>query len=150
MVKEGETAPDFRLMADDGREYSLKSYRGRKVVLYFYPKDDTPGCTVEACGFRDGMPAIGRKNTVVLGVSRDDVESHRKFKSKFKLNFPLLADTGSTVCESYGVLREKTMYGKKSIGIVRSTFIIDEGGKIAKIISPVKPEGHEKEILQYL
>lgn len=149
-VNVGDKAPDFKLRADDGNEYSLGSMKGKKVVLYFYPKDDTPGCTVEACGFRDGISAISRKNAVVLGVSRDTVDSHRKFKSKYNLNFPLLADTDSRVCEAYGVLKEKTMYGKKSIGIVRSTFVIDESGKIASVISPVNPEGHEKEVLQHL
>ena len=150
MVSVGDKAPDFKLRADDGKEYSLGSMKGKKIVLYFYPKDDTPGCTVEACGFRDGISAITEKNAVVLGVSRDTVDSHRKFKSKYSLNFPLLADTESKVCEAYGVLKEKRMYGKKSIGIVRSTFVIDETGKIAGVISPVKPEGHEKEVLQYL
>lgn len=150
MVKEGEIAPDFRLRADDGKEYTLSSFRGKSVVLYFYPKDDTPGCTVEACGFRDGLQSIAKKNAVVLGVSRDSVDSHRKFRSKFNLNFPLLADTDSKVCESYGVLKEKTMYGRKAIGVVRSTFIIDGTGRISKAISPVSPDGHEKEVLQYL
>ncbi len=150
MVKEGEKAPDFDLGADDGKNYSLSSLRGKKIVLYFYPKDDTPGCTTEACGFRDGISEISRKNAVVMGVSRDTVDSHRKFKSKYSLNFPLLADTDSRVCDAYGVIQEKNMYGKKVMGVVRSTFIIDEEGKISKIISPVHPEGHEKEVLSYL
>ncbi len=150
MLKEGDKAPDFRLKADDGREYSLSSFRGKKVVLYFYPKDDTPGCTTEACGFRDSHHSITGKNAVVLGVSRDDVESHRKFKSKYSLNFPLLADTESAASEAYGVLAEKNMYGRKSIGIVRSTFVIGEDGKLLKVISPVKPDGHDREILALL
>lgn len=150
MIKEGDRAPDFTLSSDDGKEYSLKSFRGKKVVLYFYPKDDTPGCTTEACGFRDSLPAIEGKNAVVLGVSRDDVKSHGKFRAKFGLNFLLLADTDSKASNAYEVLKEKTMYGKKSIGVVRSTFIIDENGILSKIIAPVKPEGHDKEVLQYL
>lgn len=150
MLKEGDSAPDFRLSSDDGKEYSLKSLKGKKVVLYFYPKDDTPGCTVEACGFRDGIDAIRKKNAVVIGVSRDSLDSHAKFRSKYNLNFPLLADTDEKLCNAFGVLAEKNMYGKKSIGVVRSTFIIDESGKIAKVISPVKAEGHEAEVLRYL
>lgn len=150
MLKEGDKAPDFTLSSDDGKEYSLKSLRGKKVVLYFYPKDDTSGCTIEACGFRDGLSAIKGKNAVVLGVSRDDIKSHGKFRAKYDLNFPLLADTESKVSNAYEVLKEKNMYGKKSIGVVRSTFIIDEQGRLSKIISPVKPEGHEKEVLQYI
>ena len=150
MIREGDKAPDFNLKSDDGKEYSLKSFRGKKVVLYFYPKDDTPGCTTEACGFRDSISAIEGKNAVVLGVSRDDVKSHGKFRTKYGLNFILLADTDSKASNAYEVLKEKNMYGKKSVGIVRSTFIIDEQGKLSNIIAPVKPEGHDKEVLQYL
>jgi len=147
MLKEGDAAPDFVLRGDDGKEYSLKDFRGKKVVLYFYPKDDTPGCTTEACGFRDVYSEMKKRNAVVLGISRDSVDSHVKFKGKYSLNFPLLADTDSEVCNAYGVLKEKNMYGRKSMGIQRSTFIIDEKGRILKIFPSVKPEGHEKEVL---
>lgn len=150
MISEGEMAPAFSLMADDGKEYSLDSLKGKKVVLYFYPKDDTPGCTIEACGFRDGISAIGGKNAIVLGVSRDSLDSHRKFRSKYSLNFPLLSDPDSKLAESFGVLKETTGQGGKTRGMVRSTFIIDESGRVSKVISPVKPDGHEKEVMQYL
>jgi peroxiredoxin Q/BCP len=150
MVSEGQKAPDFRLKSSDGKEYSLSDFRGKKVVLYFYPKDDTPGCTTEACGFRDAIESIRKKNAVVLGVSRDSVDSHRKFVSKYSLNFPLLSDEYGKVSEAYGVLKEKNMYGRKTLGIVRSTFIIDEEGRIEKIFSPVKPDGHEREVLAHL
>lgn len=150
MVSVGDVAPDFRLKASDGKEYSLSSFRGKNVVLYFYPKDDTPGCTKEACGFRDAIEKIRKKNAIVLGISRDSVDSHRKFSEKYGLNFPLLSDPDGTVCTKYGVLKEKNLYGKKSMGIVRTTFIIDEKGSVAKIFSPVKPDGHEREVIESL
>lgn len=147
MLKEGNTAPNFSLPTDEGQVVNLKDLRGKKVVLYFYPKDDTPGCTVEACNFRDGFPKFESKNAVIFGVSRDSVESHQKFRNKFHLNFPLLADTEGKVCEDYGVWVEKNNYGKKYMGIQRSTFIIDENGKIMKVFPKVSVEGHADEVL---
>ncbi|MBI4432647.1 MAG: thioredoxin-dependent thiol peroxidase [Candidatus Omnitrophica bacterium] len=151
MLKEGDKAPEFKLPAHNGEEISLKQFAGKKkVVLYFYPKDDTPGCTVEACGFRDGIKKIQAKDAIVLGVSPDNVESHNKFIAKFKLPFLLLADTDKKVCQDYGVWVEKNMYGKKYMGVARSTFIIDKDGKIEKIFEKVKPEGHTEEVLNLL
>ncbi len=149
-VEIGETAPDFTLAADDGTRTSLKDFRGKKVVLYFYPKDDTPGCTKEACSFRDNLARVTTKGAVVLGVSRDDTGSHVKFKQKYHLNFPLLSDDGGTVTERYGVWKEKNLYGRKSMGIERTTFLIDEGGRIARIWPKVKVEGHTDEVLAAL
>ena len=119
-------------------------------MLYFYPKDDTPGCTVEACAFRDGIKEIKKRGAVVLGVSADSVESHKKFKSKFDLNFPLLADTDKNIIEAYGVWKEKSMYGKKYMGIERTTFVIDEQGKIAHIFPKVKVQEHYDEVIEAL
>ncbi|MBX8635747.1 MAG: thioredoxin-dependent thiol peroxidase [Thermoplasmata archaeon] len=150
MLEEGVRAPDFSVKGDDGRQYRLSDFSGKKVVLYFYPKDDTPGCTTEACSFRDSLPDISGRNAVIIGVSRDGIDDHRKFKSKYGLNFLLLSDEDSDICGKYGVLREKNMYGRKSIGIQRSTFIIDEKGMIAKVFPTVKPDGHGKEIMQFL
>ena len=150
MLREGSPAPDFSAKGDDGRQYSLVDFRGRKVVLYFYPKDDTPGCTVEACGFRDALADIGGRNTTIIGVSRDGFESHRKFKAKYGLNFLLLSDEDADMCRKYGVLREKNMYGKKSIGVQRSTFIIDGNGIIVKVFPAVRPDGHVMEILPFI
>ena len=130
MVEQGDMAPDFTLSADDGSEVSLSGQRGRKVVLYFYPKDDTSGCTMQACNFRDALPRIEELGAVVLGVSPDPVSSHRKFKDKYDLNFPLLADTDHAVAEAYGVWKEKSRYGRKYMGIERSTFLIDEEGRV--------------------
>jgi len=146
----GQMAPDFTLKADDGRDVALTRLRGRKVVLYFYPKDDTPGCTMEACSFRDGINDVDQKNAVVLGVSVDDVDSHQKFKSKYSLNFPLLADIDHQVVKAYGVWKEKSLYGRTFMGIERTTFIIDEGGRISKIFSKVKVDGHLAEVLASL
>ncbi|MEM3851684.1 MAG: thioredoxin-dependent thiol peroxidase [Methanomassiliicoccales archaeon] len=148
MIHEGEKAPLFKLPGSDGKEHSLSDFRGKKIVLYFYPKDDTPGCTTEACGFRDAMQQIRKKGAEVIGISRDGVSSHQKFASKYNLNFLLLADESGETCEAYGVIQEKNMYGKKVLGIVRSTFIIDEKGTIERIFSPVKPAGHEMEVLK--
>lgn len=150
MLKEGDRAPDFRLKGDDGKEHSLSDFRGRKVVVYFYPKDDTPGCTTEACGFRDSMENISSKNAVVIGISRDSEDSHRRFKSKYGLNFLLLSDPTSDVCRKFGVLVEKKMYGKSSMGVQRSTFIIDEKGKISKVFPKVTPDGHSMEVMQFI
>ena len=130
MLKPGDPAPDFKLMSDEGKEVSLKDLRGKKVVLYFYPKDDTSGCTKEACSFRDNIKLFEKKNAVIIGVSKDSVKSHKKFKNKFDLNFPLLSDETKEMIGAYGVWKEKSMYGKKYMGIERTTFIIDEKGKI--------------------
>ena len=150
MVEVGQVATGFTLPADDGSRVSLQDFRGKKVVLYFYPKDDTPGCTKEACSFRDNLARVTTKGAVVLGVSRDDEDSHVKFKEKYRLNFPLLSDADGRVTEAYGVWQEKNLYGRKSMGIVRTTFLIDEKGRIAKIWPKVKVEGHTDEVLAAL
>lgn len=147
MVSVGERAPEFSLPADDGREVSLKEFRGKNVVLYFYPKDDTTGCTKEACSFRDNLGRVTSKGAVVLGVSRDDTASHVKFKDKYHLNFPLLSDEEGRVTEAYGVWKKKNLYGREYFGIERTTFLIDETGTIARIWSKVKVEGHTDEVL---
>ena len=149
-LKVGQKAPDFTVLTDSGEKSKLSDFKGKKVVLYFYPKDDTPGCTKEACAFRDGISEIRRQGAVVLGVSTDSVDSHKKFKSKFDLNFPLLADTDKKIIESYGVWKEKSMYGKKFMGIERTTFVIDEQGKIAHIFPKVKVDQHYDEVLEAL
>ena len=148
--KVGQKAPDFTVTNDKGEKVKLADFKGKKVVLYFYPKDDTPGCTKEACAFRDGIAEIKKKGAVVLGVSADSVESHKKFKTKFDLNFPLLADTDKKIVEAYGTWKEKSMYGKKYMGIERTTFIIDEQGKISHIFPKVKVDQHYDEVLQAL
>ena len=149
-LKVGQKAPDFTVMDDKGEKVKLADLKGKKVVLYFYPKDDTPGCTKEACAFRDGIDRIKKSGAVVLGVSADSVESHKKFKNKFDLNFPLLADTEKKIIEAYGVWKEKSMYGKKYMGIERTTFVIDENGKIAHIFPKVKVDQHYDEVLEAL
>jgi peroxiredoxin Q/BCP len=149
-IEEGAAAPDFTLPADDGSHVHLAALRGRPVVLYFYPKDDTPGCTVEACSFRDRSADLAAHGAVVLGVSPDDVASHGLFRDKFHLNFPLLADVGHQVAEAYGAWREKNMYGKKSMGIQRSTFLLDREGKVRKVWKKVSVEGHDQEVLKAL
>lgn len=146
-VEEGQKAPEFTLMADDGQKIKLKELRGSPVVLYFYPKDDTPGCTREACAFRDRKTELAKLKVRVLGVSADSVESHGKFRDKFKLNFPLLADTDHAVAEKYGAWREKNMYGKKSMGIQRSTFLIDATGVIRKVWARVSVDGHDDDVI---
>ncbi len=147
-LEEGDIAPDFELKSDDGKEYRLSQFKGKKeVVLYFYPKDDTPGCTKEACSFRDSLSTFNKKDVEILGVSNDDLDSHSKFRSKYGLNFPLLADTDHKVSEEYGVFQEKNLYGKKFMGIVRSTFVIDKTGKIKKIYRRVQVDGHAEELL---
>ncbi|SHJ80820.1 peroxiredoxin Q/BCP [Clostridium amylolyticum] len=145
---EGQIAPDFTLSGSDGKEHSLKDYRGKKVILYFYPKDNTPGCTNEAIAFKENTENLSGLNAVVLGVSRDSLASHEKFINKFGLPFVLLSDAESQVCELYGVLKEKNMFGKKSIGIERSTFVIDEEGKVIKEFRKVKVDGHINEVLE--
>lgn len=147
MLNVGDKAPNFELSDDQGKTISLKDLQGKKIVLYFYPKDDTPGCTSEACDFRDNLTQFHKKNAVVLGVSKDNVKSHQKFKNKYDLTFPLLADEGGKICESYGVLVEKSMFGKKYMGINRVTFLIDEQGIIEKIWPKVKVAGHAEQVL---
>jgi peroxiredoxin Q/BCP len=149
-IEEGATAPDFSLKADDGREVKLSDFRGRPVVLYFYPKDDTPGCTKEACAFRDRSDELKAKGAALLGVSPDDVKSHGKFRDKYSLNFPLLADTEHQVAESYGAWRERSMYGRKYMGIQRSTFLIDADGKVRTVWQKVDVDGHDQEVLDAL
>jgi peroxiredoxin Q/BCP len=150
MLKPGDTAPAFTLPADTGEPVSLAGLKGRRVVLYFYPKDDTSGCTTEACGFRDNWKAVTRAGAVVLGVSPDPVASHVRFKQKYRLPFPLLADTDHRVAEAYGAWGEKSMYGRSYQGILRTTFIIDEGGKIARVFERVKPKEHAAQVLEAL
>lgn len=149
-IEEGANAPAFTLTADDGQKVRLSELKGSPVVLYFYPKDDTPGCTKQACAFRDAESKLKKLGATVLGVSPDDVESHGKFRDKFSLNFPLLADPGHKVAEKYGAWREKNLYGKKSMGIQRSTFLIDPAGKVAKLWKRVKVDGHDEQVLAAL
>jgi len=148
MPQEGERAPAFNLPSSEGKKVSLNSLKGKTVVLYFYPRDDTPGCTTEAQQFRDMAAAFKKAGAVILGVSPDSVDSHCKFIDKLDLNFALLADEDHEVAEKYGVWVEKNMYGKKHWGIQRATFLIDEQGKIAKVWPKVKPDGHADEVLQ--
>ena len=147
MLKPGAKAPAFSLPSDTGDTVSLKDLKGKTVVLYFYPKDDTSGCTTEACEFRDSWTAVKAAGAVVLGVSPDSVASHQKFRAKYKLPFPLLADQDHAIAERYGVWGEKSMYGRKYMGIIRSTFIVDGNGLIQKIFTRVKPKGHAAEVL---
>ena len=146
-LRVGQAAPAFKVISDTGESLSLAQFKGQAVVLYFYPKDSTPGCTVEACDFRDSMNRVARAGAVVLGVSRDSVASHQKFKTKYQINFPLLADIDGKLCEAYGVWQEKVLYGRKSMGIVRSTFLIDAKGKIAALWPKVRVDGHVAEVL---
>ncbi len=146
MVKEQEQAPDFTVQTDEGKDLRLSALRGQPVVLYFYPKDDTPGCTVEACELRDAFPRFKKSDAVILGVSPDDVASHQKFKRKFELPFTLLADTDHAIAERYGVWVEKSMYGRHYMGVQRATFIIGADGTVAKVFPKVKPEGHAAEV----
>ncbi len=150
MVAVGDKAPGFTLRADDGTSKSLEDFRGTKVVLYFYPKDDTPGCTAEACSFRDNLARVTSKGAVILGVSRDDPGSHGKFRDKYHLNVPLLSDDAGKVTEAYGVWKEKTNYGRTYMGIERTTFLIDEKGRVAKVWPKVKVDGHTDEVLAAL
>ncbi|MDA0969897.1 MAG: thioredoxin-dependent thiol peroxidase [Planctomycetota bacterium] len=146
-IEEGRKAPDFTLQSHAGEKLKLSSLRGSWVILYFYPKDDTPGCTKEACGFRDALPDLTARNAVVLGVSPDSPESHSRFREKYDLPFTLLADPEHTVAEKYGAWREKTLYGKKSMGIVRSTFVIDAEGRVAKLFKHVRADGHAEKVV---
>ncbi len=144
----GDKAPAFQTTDQDGEPVSLGDFKGRPVVLYFYPKDDTPGCTKEACSFRDGWSKFRKRKIAVLGVSVDDAKSHKKFAEKFSLPFPLLADTDRTIVRAYGVWGEKNMYGRKYMGVHRVTYLIDARGKISAVWPKVKPEGHAEEVLE--
>ena len=148
MVTEGTTAPTFKTIDDNGEQVSLKDFRGQKVVLYFYPKDDTPGCTKEACSFRDAYSKFKKQGIKLLGVSPDSEASHKKFVTKYKLPFTLLADQDHSIAEAYGVWGEKKFMGRTYIGVLRTTFLIDERGKIKKIFEKVKPEDHATEVLE--
>jgi peroxiredoxin Q/BCP len=150
MVEKGSKAPDFKLTADDGSVVKLSDLRGKKVLIYFYPKDDTPGCTTQACDLRDRMPDLKAEGAVVLGISPDSVKSHQKFKTKYGLNFPLLADEDHKVAEKYGAWGEKNMYGVKSMGIIRSSFLIDEEGRIAEEWRRVKAKEHADWLMEKL
>ena len=150
MVEEGKPAPDFELTSDSGERVKLSDFRGKPVVLYFYPKDDTPGCTTQACGIRDAYSDFRDRGAVVLGVSPDDESSHVKFKEKYSLPFTLLADPDHEVADDYGVWKERNRYGKKSMGIERSTFVIDAHGNVTKAIRRVKPDTHADDVLSAL
>jgi peroxiredoxin Q/BCP len=148
MLKEGNKAPAFNLPGNDGNKHRLSDYLGKKVVLYFYPRDNTPGCTTEACDFRDNMAKLKRQDTVVFGVSKDSIASHEKFVAKHELNFILLADEDTKVHEKYGCWGEKSMYGKKFMGCIRSTYLIDEKGKLAKSWIKVRVKGHVDDVME--
>lgn len=147
-IEETKKAPAFALVSDEGKKVKLTDFVGAPLVIYFYPKDDTPGCTKEACNFRDRAKELSKLGAKVVGISPDTVESHVKFKSKFKLNFPLLADIDHAVAEKYGVWGEKSLYGKKFMGIQRSTFLIDAKGKVAKVWRNVRVEGHDEKVVE--
>jgi len=149
-VEVGKRAPAFSLCADDGNKVRLSALKGRPVVLYFYPKDDTPGCTAEACAFRDRRQEIADTGALILGVSPDTVASHIRFRDKYRLNFPLLADIDHLIAEKYGAWREKNRYGKKSMGIQRSTFLIDAEGRVVKVWPRVQVDGHDQEVIDAL
>jgi peroxiredoxin Q/BCP len=146
-LEAGQAAPEFDLPADDGSRVRLSALRGGPVVVYFYPRDDTPGCTREACAFRDRKTELAKLGVKVLGVSTDDVKSHGKFRDKYQLNFPLLADTEHRTAEAFGAWQEKNMYGKKSWGIVRSTFLIDGTGEVRRVWRKVNVDGHDAEVI---
>ncbi|MBL8891189.1 MAG: thioredoxin-dependent thiol peroxidase [Planctomycetaceae bacterium] len=149
-IEEGSKAPSFSLKDQHGKTVKLSDFKGKPVVVYFYPKDDTPGCTKEACAFRDQHTKLDKLGAVVVGLSPDDQASHAKFSEKFGLNFPLLVDTDHKVAEKYGAWREKNMYGKVSMGVQRSTFLIDANGKIAKVWKRVQVDGHDLQVLEAL
>jgi peroxiredoxin Q/BCP len=150
MLREGQKAPAFTLDSSEGSPVSLRDLRGKTVVLYFYPKDDTPGCTREACAFRDTQAKLRRAGAVLLGVSPDSPDSHRRFRDKYKLGFPLLADPDKKVAKSYGAYGEKLMYGKKVKGMIRSTFVIDGAGVVRKVFPRVRVDGHAEQVLATL
>ena len=149
-IEINDKAPEFTSLDQNGKNISLKDYKGKWVVLYFYPRADTPGCTIEACGFRDSFGKIEKSGAVVLGVSPDQPKAQKKFEEKYNLPFTLLADADKTICNAYGVIQEKNMYGKKVMGVARTTFIIGPNGKVRHIFRKVKPEGHPDEVLEYL
>jgi thioredoxin-dependent peroxiredoxin len=149
MLKEGDAAPEFKVLTDNGEEFDLADHKNEKIVLYFYPRADTPGCTVESCSFRDAVTKFTKKGVTVLGVSPDTTKAQAKFKEKFDLNFTLLADADKDIATKFGVMKEKNMYGKKVMGVARTTFVI-ENGKIVRIFHNVKPEGHAEEVLAAL
>ena len=146
----GKKSPAWTLAADDGSKVKLANFLGSPVVLYFYPKDDTPGCTKEACAFRDAQKKLRKLGAVLLGVSPDSIASHEKFRDKYELNFPLLADTDHLVAELLGAWREKNMYGKKSMGVQRSTFLFDQEGKLFKLWKKVSVDGHDRQVMEAL
>ncbi len=150
MLEEGKKAPVFKLTDQNEKTISLSDYKGKNVILYFYPKDDTSGCTAEACSFRDDFPKFKKIDAVILGVSPDSVESHKKFAKKYNLNFSLLADEEKEVIKKYDVWKEKSMYGRKYMGVERTTYIIDPEGKIKKIFRKVKVQGHNEEVMEAL
>ncbi|HKP86289.1 MAG TPA: thioredoxin-dependent thiol peroxidase [Blastocatellia bacterium] len=150
MVRTGEKAPALKLTDENGRAVKLADYRGKRIVLYFYPRDLTPGCTKEACGFQADLAEYEKRNAVVLGVSTDDARSHSRFREKYGLQFPLLSDADHETAESFGVWQEKNMYGRKMWGIRRSTFIIDEQGRVARVFDKVSPAEHSREVLDAL
>lgn len=150
MLETGTKAPDFSLPDQDGVMHSLNRYRGKKVILYFYPRDNTPGCTKQACGFRDLYPQFTEKGAVVLGVSKDSVASHKKFQEKYQLSFPILSDTELQFIQAYDVWKEKKLYGKVSMGVVRTTYLIDENGIISKAFGKVKPAQNPEQMLEEL
>jgi peroxiredoxin Q/BCP len=150
LIKVGDKAPAFSLPSGDGTIVSLKDFKGKKIVVYFYPKDNTSGCTKEACSFQENLSLLKKKGAVLLGVSADGVTSHAKFASKYDLSFPLLSDEKKEVLKVYGVWKEKSMYGRKYMGIERTTVVIDERGRIAHVFPKVKVEGHTKEVLDVL
>jgi peroxiredoxin Q/BCP len=150
MLREGQKAPDFELPSSDGPAVALRDLRGRPVVLYFYPKDDTPGCTREACAFRDAKTRLRKAGALLLGVSPDSAVSHQRFRDKYKLNFPLLADTDKAVAKRYGAYGDKVLYGKKVKGMIRSTFVIDGDGVVRKVFPRVKVDGHDEQVLAAL
>ena len=150
MLKEGDSAPDFEMLSDEGQTIRLADLRGKEFVLYFYPKDDTPGCTTEACNFRDNMGRLQSAAVAIYGVSPDSVKAHVKFREKYGLNFPLLSDEGSKTSTAYGVWKQRSMYGRTYMGIERSTFLVDGNGTIVHAWYKVKPAGHAQEILDYI
>lgn len=149
-VKEGSKAPEINLPTDNGGYFRLSDMKGEKVLVYFYPKDDTPGCTAESCSFSENIKSFEKLGVAIVGISKDSVKKHDKFKEKYDLQFPLASDEEGDVCERYGVWAEKSMYGKKYMGIERSTFLIDEEGKIARAWRKVKVEGHTDEVMAAL
>ena len=150
MLKEGDKAPEIKLETDSGEMFDLAAHQGETIILYFYPRADTPGCTVESCEFRDSSHDITQKGATIVGISPDTVKAQAKFKTKFNLPFILLADADRKVAEAYGVVKEKNMYGKKVMGVARTTFVIGPDGRIQKIFDKVKPEGHAEQVLETL